>query len=149
MQTVRQHITGNKGLTMSDNETPAQFYGLKNINLGDDDLVNLMFIGTPNELGELLKSADNCIEIIKQSDNIRLMVLETWLFLDYCVRMLLIGAIDGGGINRDEYDFKYYALPRNFKACVELLVRIKEVNEGLPIDPSINAIKLPFRFLFL
>lgn len=137
-----------KGWNMSDKEeTPEQFFDLKNIKLAEDDLENMMFIGTSIEFKEFLKAADNCIETIKQSDNIRLIVLETWLFLDYSIRVLLVGAIDGNRINRDEYDLKFYALPRNFRACVELLVRIKQVNDKLPLNPSTNAIKSPIKYL--
>lgn len=132
---------------MPNEETPEEFYGLKYIKLAEDDLDNLMFIGTARKHEEFLKVADHCIEIVKQSDNIRLIVLETWLFLDYSVRELLISELDRSGINHEDYDLRYYALPRNFRACIDLLVKIKQTNEKLPPDPHANAIKLPVKFL--
>lgn len=147
-QAVRRRSNQQKSITMSEEETPEKFYGLKHITLTEDDLDNLMFIGSASKLKEFLKAADNCIETVKQSGNIRLIVLETWLFLDFGVRELLVGALDSAGINHEDYDLRYYALPRNFRACTDLLVKIKQTNEKLPPDPRNNAITLPIRFLF-
>ena len=134
---------------MSDDETPEQFYGLKNIKLAEDDLENLMFMGSVNELDEFLKSADNCIETVKQSDNIRLIILETLLFLDYFgVRQLLMSALDLGQLNHEDYDLRYRLLPRSFRECLNLLDKIKKVNQDLLPNPEHHRIRLPMKFLF-
>ncbi len=131
---------------MTEKTTPEEFYSLRNISLTEDDLDNLMFMGTVPKVEEFLKAADNCVGIVKDSRNIRLMILETWLFLDYSVRELLIIVIGGGKINREEYELRYYALPSSFRACVDLLVKIKTTNEKLVPDPKENAITFPIKF---
>ena len=133
---------------MADHETPEEILGLKYIKLTEDDLANVVFIGTVSKFEEFLKIAENCIETIKKSDNIRLIVLETWLLIDYGVRELLLCAIDSSSINRDDYDLRYKALP-SFRACISLLVKIKQTNTKLPPDPDINAINLPVKFFSL
>jgi hypothetical protein len=135
-------------MTDSGDETPDEFYGLEHIKLAEDDLDKLIWLGPGIKLEDFLRTADNCIRLLKQSENSRQLVLETWLFIDYAVRELLLSALDIDKVNHEDYDLRYYALPRSFKACIDLLLRIKQTNEKLSPDPSENAIKMPGRFYF-
>jgi len=117
----------------------------------DSDIIKvkteLLFYGSVLELEEYLNTAENCLAAVRNSTNIRLIVLETWLFLDYSIRLLLMGAFSLGKYNHEEYDLRYNLLPRSFEACLTLLLKLKKTNKELLPNPENNRILFPMRFL--
>lgn len=65
-------------------------YPSENIKVKTDTL----FYGSAMEIEEFLEVAEKCSSTIKEVSNARLIVIETWLFVDYGVRQLLMSALD-------------------------------------------------------
>lgn len=133
---------------MNTDKQPQDIFGFKNIQLFEADLDNLIFHGTVKEFKDFLNYADKCIETIQKSDNIRQIVLEAWLFIDYNVRQILISLIDSSKINMPEYDMRYSALPNSFERAVDLLFKIRKTNTQFESDPELERISYRTKFLF-
>ncbi len=109
---------------------------------------NMLFYGAAQKLEELAFLASRCIEEVERSDNVRVIVLETWLFIDFCVREFLISGLDLSSINVERCDLRIHLLPRSFRECIDLIIRLRAVHSALPRDPLDKAVRLPMRFLF-
>ncbi|MBA7477765.1 hypothetical protein ES707_13179 [subsurface metagenome] len=109
---------------------------------------DLLFYGSPLKFGELVKLAGKCIGEVEGSNNIRLIVLETWLFIDFCIRELLMSGLGLNSVNIDTCDLRSQLLPISFSRCIELIEKLKKTHSGLPQDPDVKAIKLPPCFIF-
>lgn len=95
-----------------------------------------------------LHSVPKCIEVLRETRNARLIVLETWLFIDFCIRELLMSALRLHDLNVENHDLRFNLLPRSFSECVKMVERIKEVHSKLPRDPQEKSLRLPMGFLF-
>lgn len=91
---------------------------------------------------EFAERIDKIINFIKGSDNSRLIVIETWLIVDYSVRHIL-----KYGLEIDKFcDENFNILPQGFRDCTQLLQNfIKQQKNKIP-NPSRFAIKLPYEF---
>jgi len=92
---------------------------------------NIAFFGTRDDLSEFKQVAEKCLETIEETNNIRLIVIETWLFVDFSVRQLIMSALDLSKFNHEDYDLRYKLIPKNFSESLELLEKIKNTNEKL------------------
>lgn len=108
---------------------------------------DLLFYGSTFKLEELVKLAEKCIREVEGSNNVRLIVLETWLFIDFCIRELLMSGLGLNRVNIDACDLRYRILPISFPRCIELIEKLKKTHSGLPQDPHEKGIKLPLHFL--
>ena len=108
---------------------------------------DLLFYGSPLKLGELAKLAEKCIGEVEGSNNVRLIILETWLFIDFCIRELLMSGLDLNRVNIDACDLRFQLLPISFCRCIELIEKLKKTHSGLPQDPHEKGIRLPLCFL--
>ncbi|GEM_PF-3069085 len=80
-----------------------------------------LFWGTEQQLESYEELIQTCITSIKESTNVRLIVLEVWGLIDYIVRDLLIS---GYGLNQfcqDDFDLRYEMLPRSHHELLKLL----------------------------
>lgn len=109
---------------------------------------DVLFYGSPLKLGELVKHAKKCIREVEGSKNIRLIVLETWLFIDFCIRELLMSGLDLNKVNIETCDLRYLILPNSFSRCVEIIEKLKKTHSCLPQDPDESGIELPIHFMF-
>lgn len=114
---------------------------LNGIELSED----VLFYGSPLKLIELVKLAEKCIEEIKCSNNVRIIILEAWLFIDFCIRELLMSGLDLNKINIDTCDLRSQLLPNSFRRCIELVEKLKKTHSVLPQDPHVN-VKVPIDF---
>ncbi len=86
------------------------------------------------------------IESIKKEKNPRLIVLETWLMLDFAIRQLIIWGI-GADINCTEnFDLRNELLPTSFKQCLDFLISFRDRQKSLSINPSRKCLELPHTF---
>ena len=109
---------------------------------------DVLFYGSPLRLKELVKLAEKCIGEVEGSNNVRLIVLETWLFIDFCIRELLMSGLGLNRVNIDACDLRYQLLPISFVRCIGLIEKLKKTHSGLPQDPNESAIKLPIHSVF-
>lgn len=108
---------------------------------------DLLFYGSGSKLTELVKLAEKCIREVEGSNNVRLIILETWLFIDFFVRELLMSGLDLNKVNIDVCDLRYLIIPNSFQRCIELINKLKKTHSVLPQDPNESAIKLPICFI--
>ena len=107
---------------------------------------DMLFYGSFFQLQELVNLARRCIGEVEASDNVRIIVLETWLFIDFCIRELLISGLNLDRLNIDAFDLRIHLLP-NFRACIKLITRLRESHSGLLRDPQEKAIRMPGQYL--
>ena len=108
---------------------------------------DVLFYGSPLKLKELVKLAEKCIGEVEGSSNVRLIVLETWLFIDFCIRELLMSGLDLNKVNIDACDLRYLIIPNSFQRCIELIDKLKKTHSVLLQDPNESAIKFPICFI--
>ncbi len=91
---------------------------------------------------EFAERIDKTIEFIRQSNNSREIVIETWLIIDYSIRHIL-----KYGLEIDRFcDDNFNILPQGFKDCSYLLQDfINKQKEKMP-NPSKHIIFLPYEF---
>jgi hypothetical protein len=124
--------------------TPEDRMEIDGIELSED----VLFYGTSHKLEELASLASICLGEVQRSENVRIIVLEAWLFVDYCIREFLISGLDLNSINVEHCDLRIQLLPRSFRECINLIIKLRTVHSALPRDPSDMAIRLPIRYLF-
>ena len=108
---------------------------------------DVLFYGSPLRLKELVKLVEKCIGEVEGSNNVRLIVLETWLFIDFCIRELLMSGLGLNRVNIGACDLRYQLLPISFLRCIGLIEKLKKTHSGLPQDPHEKGIRLPLCFL--
>jgi hypothetical protein len=141
--TVPQPVIAGKERQYMNSEVQERME-LDSIGLSED----MLFYGSTNKLKELLDLAVRCLEEIEASDNVRIIVLETWLFIDFCIRELLISGLNLNRLNIEAFDLRFHLLPKNFRERIELITRLKEAHAGLPRDPQEKAVRISIHFLF-
>lgn len=85
--------------------------------------------------------------IIDNNDNPRIIVIQTWLIIDFSIREILI---TGLGLSRfivDDLDLRDYLLPRGFDNCIELIEKIKKTQKLLKAKSVDCRIRWSFEFL--
>ena len=115
----------------------------KNITVGEDSILNF---GTSDPFPEYISFIKNSIKQIITSQNPRLLILESWLLLDYSIRQLIIWGIGAYESSNRNFDLRNELLPISFKACIDFLGKYITYQQGLPIDPNSNLLKLPLSF---
>jgi hypothetical protein len=109
---------------------------------------DLLFTGSAFEVEEFIGIAEKCVSLVNEATSVRLIVLETWLFVDYSMRQVLMSALELSRFNHEEYDLRYNLLSRSFEGCLNLLLKLKKVNEELAPNPENNRLTYPARLLF-
>lgn len=113
------------------------------LKMWDKDKISpiLMNVRDTIEFGRVVKLTQ---ELIQNSSNPRIIVLETWLLVDFIVRHLLITGLE---LHRYESN-DFQLLPNNFKDCISLLKKLRNnQNNKEPLPASEKRIKLPGEFL--
>jgi len=85
---------------------------------------------------------DRTIKFIKKSKDARLIILETWLIIDYSVRHIL-----NYGLEIDKFcDENLSILPQGFRDCTKLLSDLIKNQKAKAHNPSKDLIYLPYEF---
>ena len=71
-----------------------------------------------NNVKQLENVIRNCLESIKESNDLRKIVLETWLIVDFFVRLYLEQFFNLTSFTCNNLDPKYKLLPHSFANCV-------------------------------
>ncbi len=101
-------------------------------------------------LYKLVLFAETAKEIkanIKKSNNPRVIVLESWLILDFCVRDLILSGLELKRFQTEKFDI----LPLSFKGCLDLLHNLRSDQLTRASNPRRNFVSLPgefFKFFF-
>lgn len=100
--------------------------------LTDDSRISTM---TLQNYERLFKIVEASIIEIQKSTSVRLIIIETWLILDYCIRDIILGTLNLHNKTSENYDLRYKLLPFSFERCVEFLMNLINSQRNLPIKP--------------
>lgn len=84
--------------------------------------------------------------IIDNNDNPRIIVIQTWLIIDFTIREILITGLNLSDFNIDDLDLRDDLLPWRFKNCIELLEKIKKTQESSKAKSVDRRIGWPLKF---
>jgi hypothetical protein len=101
-----------------------------------DEHRTVLFFGTERDLEDLTGLVQNCLTVLREATKLREMVIETWLAVDYSVRMFLLSGFELGRFCDEGFDLQYKLLPRDFGALLGLLEYSVKFNAALPLDPE-------------
>jgi hypothetical protein len=116
---------------------------LENMAFQEDSL----FYGSVSTLEQLAKIADAAIATIRSSETPRLVVIETWLILDYAIREFLISGLDLDKFNVSSFDLRYRLLPKSLSGCLDILRGLADAHGSL--DPPPHDKRLTYRLGYL
>lgn len=54
---------------------------------------DLLFTGSAFDVEEFIGIAEKCVSLVHEATSVRLIVLETWLFVDYSMRQVLMSTV--------------------------------------------------------
>ena len=117
----------------------------------DSDIVIKMdapIFASYNDINELICILQKGIKEIEESKNIRHIVIETWLIIDYFVRQTLANVLDIDKYNCDNFDIRYELLPSSFIRCLESLKKLLDTQRKLDDDPKKNELKFNISFIY-
>lgn len=85
---------------------------------------------------------------VKEFNNPRHVILETWLLVDFVIRTLLSTLFNLTRFNSEEkeFDLRYEVLPQSFVKNVNSLKKILKIQRSLPEEPVDNSVKLDMKF---
>ena len=84
------------------------------------------FYGTTKQLMELGEVVCRCIDNCKASSNIREIVLETWITIDFAIRQLLLSGFNLTRFSDQELDIGYLIFPNSFRELVNILRKTRK-----------------------
>ena len=95
------------------------------------------------ELIEFYGAVEATILTIQRSKNPRIIILETWLLVDYALKQILVV-----GLNLQRFEEScFQPLPFSFEARLKLLFQFKAEQEKLPTKPVDYRLRFPMHFL--
>jgi len=112
----------------------------------DDELTFKRVLGFNTAAGwsEYVSMASNYLQL-SRTGTLRLIVLETWLFLDYTVRQILMAGLSIPRVDCDVLDLREELLP-SFRQCLYLILRIRDMN--LEFEKPVPRVTIPVDLFF-
>lgn len=85
---------------------------------------------------------------VKELNNPRHVILETWLLVDFVIRILLSTLFNLTRFNseKEKFDVRYDVLARGFTKNTSILKKILKIQRSLPEKPVDNSIKIDIKF---
>lgn len=97
---------------------------------------------------ELLELADRTLKAVESARTPRIMVLETWIFLDFILREFVYAGLQLEKFSHPDFDPRYELLPRRFEGVLELIVKIHDTQLERLERPEQPIPPLGGKFLF-
>lgn len=97
------------------------------------------------EIAQILESN---IKSIKQAKSPRLVILETWLILDYIIRLFIISGLNLNKFSTIDFDIVFELLPQSFEKCLKFLENFIKNQEELSPNPEKNKIDFRGKFAY-
>lgn len=85
---------------------------------------------------------------VKELNNPRHVILETWLLVDFVIRILLSTLFNLTRFNSEKkkFDVRYKVLPQSFLKNLTILKKVLKIQGSLPEKPVDNSIKIDAEF---
>ncbi len=91
------------------------------------------------EMTDLIDLTKGTIKEIKNQKNTRIVIIETWLLIDFIIRDAIMTLLELKKHSREDCDLKYSLLPKSFMECVEFLKKFKKSQDKLKeIKPAVR-----------
>lgn len=100
------------------------------------------------EFEEMAQIIENSIKDIKQSKSSRLIILETWLVLDYIVRRFIISGLNLNKFSNKDFNIAFDFLPQSFDKCLKFLENFIKNQAALPPNPERNQVGFRGKFIY-
>ena len=91
---------------------------------------------TASEIDEFVLVMHKCFETIKKSSEIRNVILETWILVEYVIRLYLCNIYSVERFKTDELDPKYELLSSSYEVCLQKLELLLKSQRKLPDPPA-------------
>jgi len=98
-------------------------------------------------LGIFEKLLKDTIESITTFENPRLIIIQAWITIDFCIRETLINGLNLGKFITKDFDLRYILLPQRFDSCIELLKKLEKSQRRL--NKRIPDHRIPHSLSFL
>ena len=105
----------------------------------------------PKDVPEIERIIQKITDILDSSNEIRVLVLETWFFVDFLIRRILAYACSLSRYDSERFDAIHVLLPNNFNECLDALRKLLNEQRKLPpAKPKRNYIYIdPGMSIFL
>lgn len=70
-------------------------------------------------------------DVIKNTDNPRIIIIQTWIIIDFCIRDILISGLHLSDFIFEDLDLRYSLLPQRFDNCIKLIKDIRKTQKKL------------------
>ena len=100
------------------------------------------------ETNKLIVLLNKSIESIKLIDNPRIIIIETWLILDYFIRDFIVSGLNLNIFCYEDFDLKYELLPQSFDRLVKFLEEFIKQQGGLEKDIKANEVDFYGKFAY-
>jgi hypothetical protein len=107
----------------------------------DDEKSLRYYLDIPDFI-DFAERIDLTIKNINKNNKPRLIVLETWLIIDFSLRHILRHGLEINKFCDDNFDI----LPQGFRDCLKILKDFKREQNKKPINPSSKMLNLPVEF---
>ncbi len=107
----------------------------------------LPFWGTVEQYKRIEEAIEGCLKIIQDSDNVRQIVLESWLTVDLVIREFLVSGFDLRRYDNPDFDVRYQLLPQSFESLLILLENAKKYQKSSGRRFEDIAIPIPTNLL--
>lgn len=94
------------------------------------------------DIEKIIDQINYSIKHIKTIKNVRIIVIETWLVLDWLTRHLILSGVDASNHNTNELDLCDRLLPRGFQGCLEFLRDFVNIQRKLALPPKSESLRL-------
>ena len=97
------------------------------------------FSNIPNTAEDIIEFNEivfNYFNNIKKTEEIRVVVLETWMLVEYYIRLGLSYAYDINKYKTEKLNPKYDLLPNSFQVCLDKLNILLVSQRSLPLPPT-------------
>lgn len=88
---------------------------------------------SPTEIHEFNEILYNSFKKIKSTEEVRVIILETWMLIEYYIRSALSNAFDITKYSTNDLDPKYDLLPNSFQVCLDKLKLLLDTQRKLPL----------------
>ena len=67
------------------------------------------------------KLLNETVDVISNSDNPRIIVIQTWIIIDFCIREIIITGLNLNDLEVNGFDPRYSLLPQRLDSCIEII----------------------------
>jgi len=102
----------------------------------DETREDILFWGTKSDLEQLNSVITKCLEALEKSTNVREIVIEAWLAVDYALRKFLLEGFELSRFCDEDFALEYELLPNSFQSLLRIFETVLNHNRKLGVIPE-------------